>query len=211
MRDKIIGYLFLFSIFAAVMSLIYYFEVLDQEPPALPQHQKSDVQTYKNEEYKFEISSIPGSTMEVLRGDQQLDQVEGSTPFSANARTFVYVKLSPDLFPNTNFVEAWVSMIAAKDLTAPECKRSTGLNFKSIDNNIINGVAYTVKTFMGAAAGNTYETETYNTYQSNICYEINTLVHTANIGNYEPGTVLEIDKKTINAKLREIIETVDYL
>lgn len=57
-----------------------------------------------------------------------------------------------------------------------------------------NGVAYSVATTSGAAAGNMYEEMVYALSGSSPCTAIRYFIHSSNIGNYAPGAVQEFNR-----------------
>ncbi|MBM3261650.1 hypothetical protein FJY93_04520 [Candidatus Kaiserbacteria bacterium] len=66
------------------------------------------------------------------------------------------------------------------------------------------GVAYSVATTSGAAAGNVYEEQVYALSGSQPCTAIRYFIHSTQIGNYPPGTVREFDR----AALIEAFDTI---
>lgn len=56
------------------------------------------------------------------------------------------------------------------------------------------GVAYSVATTTGAAAGNIYEEAVFAIANSSPCTAVRYFIHSSNIGNYTTGTVKEFDK-----------------
>jgi len=60
-----------------------------------------------------------------------------------------------------------------------------------------NGVAYSVATTSGAAAGNFYEEAVYALAGSSPCTAVRYLLHSMNIGNFEPGVVREFDRAAL--------------
>lgn len=60
-----------------------------------------------------------------------------------------------------------------------------------------DGVDYSVATGGGAAAGNLYQETAYAAIRGNTCFVTRLLVHTTNIGNYDPGTVRAFDVATL--------------
>ncbi|MDO8481707.1 MAG: hypothetical protein Q7S75_01320 [bacterium] len=60
-----------------------------------------------------------------------------------------------------------------------------------------NGVEYSVATSSGVAAGNLYEETVYALATSSPCTAVRYFIHSANIGNYEPGAVREFDPQIL--------------
>ena len=57
------------------------------------------------------------------------------------------------------------------------------------------------------AAGNIFDQVIYRTVYENICYEAVFYMHSGNIGNYTPGTVVEFDRGTLLQKFEGILDT----
>lgn len=67
-----------------------------------------------------------------------------------------------------------------------------------------NGMKYSLATTTGAAAGNRYEEMVYAITDSNPCIAVRYFIHTTNVENYEPGTVVEYDRPALIAALDAI-------
>jgi len=71
----------------------------------------------------------------------------------------------------------------------------------------INGYVFTRSVFSGAAAGNRYDQVIYRTVWHDTCFEVIYLIHSGNIGNYPPGTVVEFDREGLLAKFNAVLAT----
>ncbi len=61
---------------------------------------------------------------------------------------------------------------------------------------VVNGKTYTTMQFSDAGAGNFYD-ETIVAVPGTPCRGIRLLIHSTNIGNYDPGTIKEFDKSAL--------------
>ncbi|MEJ2304549.1 MAG: hypothetical protein P8Y14_23730 [Anaerolineales bacterium] len=71
----------------------------------------------------------------------------------------------------------------------------------------INGYEFAHTKRKGVAAGNFGEQEIYRMVYGNTCYEIIYHIHSVNIGNYLPGSVVEFDRSTIIKELSDIFSS----
>lgn len=68
---------------------------------------------------------------------------------------------------------------------------------QSFSTVVDGGVTYLVAVGGGAAAGNRYEETVYLPQIGSGCTAIRYLIHSTNLGNYEPGTVREFDRAAL--------------
>ncbi len=106
--------------------------------------------------------------------------------------------------PKSNFSEGYATVSSNKSKnTESKCfakpAEATG-EFVDVDTNT------TMKRIdaSDAGAGNLYTSRIYRTLYDNVCYEVALTVHTTNVDNYDPGTVVEFDKEQAFA----ILETI---
>ncbi|MBI5644880.1 hypothetical protein HY970_02170 [Candidatus Kaiserbacteria bacterium] len=83
----------------------------------------------------------------------------------------------------------------------PRAKNCTGDiyladNVRSVTTTM-GSTTYSVATTTGAGAGNFYEEMVYAISGSKPCTAVRYLIHSTNIGNYEPGTVREFDRNAL--------------
>lgn len=116
---------------------------------------------------------------------------------------------TPENFrPGTNLVDGILTLSTG---AASGCYRGINDPSRSLtEQEKIGGVVFYKDTMVGAAAGNTYDSQIYRTVQNSRCYEAVLTVHTGNIGNYEPGTVSEVDKIDIFVALRKVLENISF-
>jgi hypothetical protein len=170
-------------------------------PPPPPPPATPTTQSYSNATYGF--SFVYPTYMTFV------------TPTYASLQDKVtQVQIGKDQYPGTNFGDAAVSVSAqfAKDLAA--CLKLTppenGDGFKTKAS--INGVDFYMTKSGGAGAGNLYESNVYRTVksQNGACIEITETIHTSNIGNYPAGTVTEVNKADVQAKLDSVLQSFKF-
>lgn len=111
--------------------------------------------------------------------------------------------------PKSNFGEAYLTVrIGIDPDSLQQCyiaPAETTTPF--VDGPTVNGVLFKQTTAVDVAAGNIYTSRIYRALKNNRCYEISLTVHTANIGNFDPGTVVEFDKEQAFEKLDAIFKS----
>lgn len=158
-------------------------------------------QIYRNDAYNFEFTY-----------PKEFGFV---TPNYANLENqVVQLQIGGDNYPKTNLNDAAIAVSTGFAKSTKDCQDlknqpegSTGFT----QTASINGVNFDSTTGNGAGAGNFYESRVYRTLHGSFCYEITETIHTANIGNFDPGTVTEIDKNAIWNKLETITQTFKFL
>jgi hypothetical protein len=121
--------------------------------------------------------------------------------------------LPSSMFQGTNLGEAGVyigatttpAIVSACTQVLPDSGES------ATTTETINGSAFTVFTASDAGAGNFYESKIYRTVQNGACLEIVELLHSGNIGNYTPGTVVEFDHAKFSRILDAIVHTYESI
>lgn len=157
-------------------------------------------QTYKNSSYDFQFDYPTRFTFTNQNYGNLDDKV-------------VQLQLSSDAYPDTNLGDAAFSVTVGTAKSLDACLTMNapegGTGFK--ESTLINGVKFYASTGNGAGAGNFYDSKIYRTLVSSECLEIVETIHTGNIGNYEPGTVKEIDKTPIWKDLENILSTFNLV
>lgn len=116
--------------------------------------------------------------------------------------------ITPDkLYPGTNFSEATFTVSAGVAVPASKCFSSTQGDQPLTESVEINGHTFYTENISDAGAGNFYESQIYRTMSGQVCLEIIQRIHTTNVGNYEPGTIEEVDKTGIKAILKDILNS----
>ena len=94
----------------------------------------------------------------------------------------------------------------------PRAKRCTGdiyLQANVTARDITeNGTGYSFASSTGVAAGNLYEEQVYALATSSPCTAVRYFIHSANIGNYEPGTAREYDRAALLSSFDKIRQSV---
>src|SRR3989344_1890600 len=199
MKHKVLGYTFIAVALAAAVSVLYYVEVRDRtdQAPMLPIHQDPEktLSTYQNSEYGFQISY----GMDFLPDDSG----DGTNYFKNPGQTAVSISIPKALYPDTNFGSALATVAVQTNSSQGPCERAT-------ITKTINGAVFHESETTGAAAGTQYQTHLYRTFKDGNCYEISLTLGVANIGNFEPGAVSEVDEDSAWARLTAIAETFRF-
>lgn len=113
----------------------------------------------------------------------------------------------PDIYgPRTNLSEADLLFDASMDVnTVANCLKPSSPMEKILGVETINGYKFTHSSVAEGAAGNLYEQEIYRTVFNQECFESVLFMHSANIGNYPPGTVVEFDRSALMQKFKIVL------
>jgi hypothetical protein len=111
--------------------------------------------------------------------------------------------------PRTNLSEAYLLLAATADpAIVSTCTQPSTQVPETVTGLVsLNNHAFTRSEFTGAAAGNRYEQVAYRTAWENKCFEMILLIHSTNIGNYSPGTVVEFDHAALLSKFDLVLNT----
>ena len=200
MKYKVLGYIFIAVILAAAVSVLYYVEVNDKvsKTQALPVHEEEredSMSVYQNSQYGFEIS---------YDKNYSLDPSGNAANFFKNpGQTVVSISIPSAFYPDTNFGSARATVAVQADSSQPACERAP-------DTKTINGVVFHESAITGAAAGTRYDTKLYRVFENDDCYEISLTAGIANIGNFEPGAMQEVDADDVWQRLTVIAETFKF-
>ena len=74
---------------------------------------------------------------------------------------------------------------------------STDFGTNKITEENIDGIPFSTTSYNDAAAGNEYYTKEYVGECTNIFYKLSITVHSTNVENYDPGTVIEYSKSDV--------------
>jgi hypothetical protein len=168
----------------------------NSEPPSNSQPQ---LQGYANSTYGVSLQYPAGFTFTDVTY-ANLDQ------------KIVQFALDRSNYPGTNFSDAGVAISMQTAASLKQClqinlpENATG--FK--ETRDINGTAFYTGQSAGVGAGNIYTSRVYRAYRNNSCYEIDETIHTSNIGNYEPGTIKEVDPDTVWDRLDQVGKTFKF-
>jgi hypothetical protein len=111
--------------------------------------------------------------------------------------------------PSTNLSEAYLELAVSIDpAVVTSCTQASAQFAETITGQVmVNGYTFTRSEFSGAAAGNRYDQVTYRTVTEGRCFELAYLIHSTNIGNYPPGTVVEFDRPALLGKFDTVLNT----
>ncbi len=207
MKNKWLGIIFVVMLLAAIVSVVYYWQVASLPVPyfEVPRHdQTTKLQTYSNEQFGFEVKYDKAYALSTSKDQENY--------FRTNGKTLASISIPQSFFPGTNFGSASVTFAVRENTSYDEC------NYYSLDGKtsipLIIGDTQDafVTEFDGAAAGTHYKTKLAHIplTDNSICYELNQTIGIANIGNYEPGAVKEVDESLVWNKLSEILSTFKF-
>jgi hypothetical protein len=127
---------------------------------------------------------------------------------SRNPPSLTLFLINPDFYTRTNLYEAEVVYGETVDNENNATCIQPVSPFETMSGQeTINGFQFTVSEGADAGAGNLYDRLYYRTVYDNSCYEFILYLHSGNIYNYEPGTVVEFDREIIVHKFKEILST----
>lgn len=191
-KYQILGYAFLVVCFAAIVSLVYYWQEANQsiefffkKPTNSP-----TLNTYKNDQYGF-----------LLKYPKQYSLTEGA---KAALPQNYFVKAGSSLATISIPGSTFLTVAVANNISATDCNRySTGS--KQTGNlsgkKKIGTVEFTTAVTEEAAATNKYETKIYRTSHLNSCFEVSLSLHTGNS---------EVNADLAWAKLQSVFETFRF-
>ncbi len=111
--------------------------------------------------------------------------------------------------PKSTFVDGYATISSSKSKnTEARCYATPDVatgTFTDVIN--ANGLAFKRINATDPGAGNIYTSRIYRTLFNNTCYEVALTVRTANIGNFDEGTVVEFDKEQAFSILENIRKT----
>lgn len=175
------------------------------------EEENPDWNVYQNKNYGFKFS-YP-KEFKFNEGTDQIRNV--GTFFGESGESLATVALPEISYPDTNFQYAFLTISVSESVKdADVCRRfqRDGDNFARILSNekIINETKFAWDETSGAAAGTMAETRIYHTLVKEKCFEISLNLFSSNIGNYEPGTVTEINKPEVWQRLEGILAALEF-
>lgn len=152
-----------------------------------------------------------------LRYPRDFDVAQGDAAAGGMiGTTLVRISFPQDAFqkPKSNYGGAFLTVSSASDkdsikncFVAPSMTSGMVTLSKVVD---VNGITYRVGDATDAGAGNLYTSKLYRVVHDNRCYEIALTVHTGNIANYTPSTVVEFDKQKAYDVLQQMLATFSF-
>lgn len=171
--------------------------VANNEPPSNSQPQ---LQGYANSTYGVSLQYPAGFTF-------------ADVTYANLDQKIVQFALDRSNYPGTNFSDAGVAVSMQSTASLKQCLQinlpENAKGFK--ETRDINGTTFYIGQATGVGAGNIYNSRVYRAYRNNSCYEIEETIHTSNIGNYEPGTVKEVDPNPVWERLGQVTKTFKFL
>jgi hypothetical protein len=120
--------------------------------------------------------------------------------------------INTQAYTGTNLVEAYFMFGSSSDVSVVEsCTQPASLGGpETISGDVIvNGIKFMRSEANGVATGNIYEQVFHRAAVNGVCYEIASLVHSANIGAYPPESqVTEFDRSAIQQRFESILSTL---
>ncbi len=111
-------------------------------------------------------------------------------------------------YPTTNLNEAGLLLASSSDpSTVSTCTQPGQPGETAMGQVTIHGFTFTKSEFVGAAAGNRYDQLFYRTVAEGRCFEVIFLIHSAEIGNYPPGTVVEYYRDQLLHQFESVLDT----
>ncbi len=162
-----------------------------------PQQTSQQLQTYKNYTYGFEFQ-YPADLGFVTPNYASLED------------KIAQISIQNGSYPKTNFGDAAFSVSAQFAKNLQGClKLNAPENADKFNTKVtINGIDFYMSRGTGAGAGNYYESRAYRTLSGGgTCIELLETLHTGNIYNYPAGTVTEVDKNAVWARLDQMLNS----
>lgn len=198
MKYKALGYIFIVAILAATVSLLYYQQIVQtiSDYTLLPVHREPTTKTYQNAEYGFQFNYDKNYEIDIS-GNQ-------ANFFKHTAKSLVSSSIPQSLYPKTNFGSANLTVAVQPQSQESSCTVSTDKTEE------INGILFHKSENAGAAAGTRYQTKIYRVFHNQDCFEVSLTIGVANIGNYTPGAVTEVNQDEVWGKLMQIFSTFKF-
>lgn len=115
--------------------------------------------------------------------------------------------------PGTNFGNAWFSVgVSANPSAVATCLQNTsGMPPATTTQTTIHGVSFTKMEYVGAGAGNRYDTTSFRTVRNNMCYAVEYTIHYGVLQNYPKGAVQAYNKQKVASALNGIVQSFHFL
>jgi hypothetical protein len=158
---------------------------------------------YENKQFGFSLYRPQNSAVETQGFGAYLPLTQAPV---------VAITLPMELFEGTNLIEAGVYIGASSSPAKVSKWNLPSAETAEVPAGTIevNGTSFAVFTSTGAGAGNIYEERVYRALHDDTCLEIVELLHSGNIGNYEPG-VVEFDRGKFQRYLEAIVQTFSFV
>ncbi len=204
MKNKTLGIIFLVVLFAAVVSVIYYWQVANQPALTMPSNDEPQKVTYNNQQYNFEVKYYKTFPLDTS-GIQ-------TNYFDKSGVTLASISIPRGRYDTTNFSSAQVTFASKPNTTESDCQTYTsGVGSKKLAKTaVLDAGTFYMDEMVGAAAGTTYTTKIYRILRDSGCFEANLTVGISNIGNYEPGSVMEVNEEDVWNELSAVLASLKF-
>jgi len=156
--------------------------------------------------YRYEVTAGEPPIFVLFSG---LQEPPGRVPV-------VTIAMPYGAYPDSDLGGAFINIGVNDHLSKGECE---SLPYKSGNPDgpptssaviSINGIRFTGTESGGVAGGTAYDETDYVTFRNGVCYEIavEIAVSTALLGQHVDGTVLPVDHKDVDRRLRAILSTL---
>ena len=141
----------------------------------------------------------------------KLEPAESSTADDQGFKEVATVNTPEGAYAGTNFGSARATLSVAS-MTEAACKQfppSGGDSSPRRRVKVGNNMFYLV-TGTDGGAGRFVETEIYRTFHDGRCYQFDLEMSVANMGNYDKGTVREVNGKKVFANLEAMVRSLYF-
>jgi hypothetical protein len=162
-------------------------------------------QTYQYFEYES-----PNQTATLRYSDEFAPTTNDPAGDFKGTPSLVLQFIRPEFYgPTTNLGEAYFLFSSITDAQKVATCTQPLPQLETIQGQKdFNGYTFTQSEAVGVGAGNIYDQVIYRTVYNSICYEVVFYMHSGNIGNYTPGTVVEFDRAALIQKFEGILSTL---
>jgi hypothetical protein len=123
----------------------------------------------------------------------------------------VALHLPREFQPKTNFSEAVISVGVSTDLTAVSHCLTAQNGETVVSDQSAQAKGFEVFKLGDAGAGNYYETTSYRIVRDKACLALETIVHSTNIGNYDPSQgIHEFDHGAVDRALAAVVNSFSF-
>jgi hypothetical protein len=212
MRYKILGYLFVFFVLAATVSLLYYEQVSYSVPevfnsPVHKPHQQTPIST-------LETHVDPINHFQVQFDSSYIVDTENiQNYFRTKGQSLFSIALPQSLFPQTSFISASITFSVRPSTSASNCayywNGKTAAKIK--DTLLFNQYNSYIVQFSTANPGKYIDTTLYHIPHDNLCLEINLTTQSSKNYYVKPdGTDNSPNASEITSRLNNILQSFKF-
>ncbi|MFZ2804167.1 MAG: MliC family protein [Patescibacteria group bacterium] len=125
------------------------------------------------------------------------------------------VDLPSSMQPNTNLVDAKLTVGTSADTEAIATCLTQPSGYQQTPSSApvtVNGVTFTKFISGDNGAGNIYDITSYRTLRNSQCYAVEYVIHSGNIGNYDPSAGISMfDEQAIQNTMEGIVQSFTFL